>query len=36
MYSGMKTEDLKAIYAYLQSLPPVDNKIEKFVVTASQ
>jgi len=36
MYSGMDVEDLKAIYAYLQSLPPVDNKIEKFVVTASR
>jgi hypothetical protein len=30
MYAGMKEEDLKAIYAYLQSLPPTDNKIEKF------
>jgi len=36
MYSGMKEEDLKAIYAYLQSLPPIDNKIQKFVVTASK
>ncbi|MCR9016325.1 cytochrome c [Aquiflexum gelatinilyticum] len=30
MYAGMKEEDLKAIFAYLQSLPPVDNQIEKF------
>jgi len=27
MYSGMNTEDLEAIYAYLQTLPPVKNQI---------
>lgn len=31
MYAGMKVEDLKAIYAYLQSLDPVENYVEKFV-----
>lgn len=30
MYSGMKQEDLEAIYAYLQSLLPVNNRVEKF------
>lgn len=29
-YSKMKEEDLKAIYAYLQSLPPVENMVIKF------
>ena len=28
MYSGMKDEDLKAIYAFLRTLPPNNNKIE--------
>lgn len=27
MYGGMEVEDLKAIYAYLRTLPPVDNKV---------
>ncbi len=30
MYAGMKDSDLEAIYAYLKSLPPVDNLVEKF------
>lgn len=30
MYAGMKNEDLEAIFAYLQSLKPVKNKVEKF------
>ena len=30
MYSGMKTEDLEAIFTYLQSVASVNNKIEKF------
>jgi len=30
MYSGMKEADLEAIFAYLQSLPPVENYVEKF------
>lgn len=30
MYAGMKEEDLKAIFAYLQSLPPTENPIVKF------
>jgi mono/diheme cytochrome c family protein len=28
MYAGMKTADLEAIYAYLKSLKPNDNKVE--------
>lgn len=31
-YSGMTEEDLGAIFTYLQSLDPVDNAVEKFVV----
>lgn len=30
MYSGMDEADLEAIFAYLQSLPPVENKVVKF------
>ncbi|HEY8399744.1 MAG TPA: c-type cytochrome [Cytophagaceae bacterium] len=30
MYSGMTEEDLGAIYTYIQSLPPIKNKVEKF------
>lgn len=30
MYATMEEEDLKAIYAYLQSLEPISNEIEKF------
>jgi mono/diheme cytochrome c family protein len=29
MYAQMSTDDLKAIYAYLQSLPPITNEVEK-------
>ena len=29
-YSGMKKSDLAAIYAYLQTLPPLSNKVVKF------
>lgn len=29
-YAGMKDEDLKAIYAYLQTVKPVSNKVEKY------
>lgn len=31
MYAGMKEEDLSAIYSYLHTLAPVDNKVTKFV-----
>lgn len=31
MYSGMTEQDLGAIYTYLRSVAPVENKIEKFV-----
>ena len=30
MYSGMNKTDLEAIFAYLQSLSPVKNQVEKF------
>lgn len=30
MYAGMTTEDIEAIFAYLKSLTPVNNQIEKF------
>ena len=30
VYAGMKDDDLKAIYAYLHSIKPVNNKIEKY------
>jgi len=30
MYSGMTEEDLSAIFAYLQSIKPVENKIQRF------
>ncbi|MCC7159692.1 MAG: c-type cytochrome [Ignavibacteria bacterium] len=30
MFSGMKSEDLNAIFTYLQSLTPVNNQVEKF------
>lgn len=29
MYAGMKEEDLKAIFAYLKSLKPISNAVEK-------
>jgi mono/diheme cytochrome c family protein len=31
MYSGMNESDLEAIFAYLKSIDPVENYIEKFV-----
>ncbi|SIO15802.1 c-type cytochrome [Algoriphagus halophilus] len=30
MYSGMKDEDLKAIYAYLKTVKPISNQVVKF------
>ena len=30
MYGGMKEQDLKAIYAYLKTIKPISNSIEKF------
>lgn len=30
MYGGMKEEDLKAIYAYLKTIKPIHNSVEKF------
>jgi len=29
-YAGMEDQDLRAIYTYLRSLPPVINRVEKF------
>lgn len=29
-YAGMKDEDLKAIYAYLRTVKPVNNKVDKY------
>jgi len=29
-YAGMKEEDLKAIYAYLRTVKPISNKVEKY------
>lgn len=31
MYGGMKDEDLRAIYTYLNSLEPIENEVVKFV-----
>jgi mono/diheme cytochrome c family protein len=30
LYAGMTDEDLKAIYAYLRTVKPISNKVEKF------
>ena len=30
LFAGMKDDDLKAIYAYLRTVKPANNKIEKF------
>ena len=30
IYSGMTDSDLKAIYAYLRTVKPISNKVEKF------
>lgn len=35
MYAGMEDNDLKAMFAYLQSIPPISNQVEKFTPTAS-
>lgn len=34
MYAGMTKQDLEAIYAYLQTVEPVENKVEKFIPLA--
>jgi mono/diheme cytochrome c family protein len=33
MYGGMKDQDLQAIYAYLKSLPPIQNRIVRYSPT---
>ena len=30
LFAGMKDQDLKAIYAYLRSIKPISNKVDKF------
>lgn len=35
MYSGMKEEDLKAIYAYLKTVEPIPNQVVKFTPAGS-
>jgi hypothetical protein len=30
MYGGMKVQDLKAIYAYLKTIKPIQNNVIKF------
>lgn len=35
MYGHMKVSDLKAIYAYLKTIAPISNKVEKFTPVAS-
>ena len=35
-YAGMTDDDLRAIYAYLRSLPPVINRVEKHPRLASR
>jgi hypothetical protein len=30
MYGSMHEEDLKAIYAYLKTVVPINNSVEKF------
>lgn len=34
MYATMKEEDLAAIYTYLRSVKPIENKVEKFTASA--
>ena len=34
-YAKMKEDDLKAIYAYLRTVPPVKNKVEKWPASAA-
>lgn len=31
MYAGMKEQDIKAIYAYLKTVKPIKNSVDKFV-----
>jgi hypothetical protein len=30
MYGGMKESDLKAIYAYLKTITPIENRVQKY------
>jgi hypothetical protein len=33
MYSGMKEEDIRAIYAYLKTIEPIKNEVIKFTAS---
>ncbi len=36
LLSGMKDEDLKAIYRYLKTIPPVEHRVEKFTAKTAE
>jgi hypothetical protein len=36
MYAGMDREDLAAIFAYLKTVPPINNKVAKFTSGAKE
>ena len=36
MYSGMETEDLAAIFDFLQTLEPYENAVERFTPANQQ
>jgi len=36
MYAGIEKEDLEAIFAYLQTLTPMNNSVIKFTSAAQQ
>ena len=36
MYAGMQEEDLRAIYAYLKTVPKIENKVERFTAAVGQ
>lgn len=35
-YARMDTSDLQAIYAYLRSVPPINNKVERFLLPSDE
>jgi hypothetical protein len=35
-YGTMKEKDLRAIYAYLRTVPPIKNKVERFTGVADK
>jgi hypothetical protein len=34
MYAGMTTQDLEAIYTYLQTVEPIENQVTRFTPTS--